>query len=246
MHIPKTGGITLRSYLSGLFSSSDVCFGPPKGGAWKDGDVPDGCRFYSGHFDVDFIKRRKVDSVILTVIREPTARIISMYDFWRSIRVEWADEHLSSAPLNAPRFARMHDFDGFLATQNQLVRDAISNSSARQLLGEEYEGLSHDEAKAATAAFERLLSFDWYTTTERLSQDLPELARLLGAAEPDQLHLHRTYSPTDEEPRTAVTPTIANCGQRDQIKRLNGIDTVLYELASEELEQRTAGRRRSR
>lgn len=232
MHVPKTGGISLALFFRGLFEAESICPPPRRGGVWNY--TPEEVRQYrmfAGHFDVDFIESVDPQGITLTILRDPVSRTISLYDFWRSISPEWADEFLGDAPINAPRFARSHSFSAFLRTDNTLVQHAISNAATRQLLGKRYDVLASKPVKAAQAAFTRLHKFDWFGTTENLTVGLSQLAQRLGVSPPDKPHVNRTYSPEAGEPRGEVIRTIPSTTDLQYCAALNQIDLRLYRLS---------------
>jgi hypothetical protein len=206
-------------------------------------------RLFTGHFDVDFIDLVDPSGFKLTLLRDPLSRIVSMYDFWRSIDLGWANYSLTNARFNAPRFARTHTFGAFVRTNNPFVIEAIQNSAARQLLGRRFGDLAADPVNAAQAAFARLQTFDWYATTTGLSAAFPALSALLGASAPDDVHVHRTYSPEPHEPRVQVMATIPSVADQLFCMKINQIDLRLYNLATSGLAfgfSTPPGRRRSR
>jgi FkbM family methyltransferase len=235
MHVPKTGGISLTRFLHGLFETGSICPQPSGGGVWRyTADDVTEYRLFAGHFDVDFIDAVDPEGLKLTILREPTSRIVSMYDFWRSLRPEQADQFLTDAPVNAPRFAQSHSFSAFLRTDNPFIRDAISNATARQLLGKRYNELAATPTKAVEIAFARLRAFDWYTTTENLTDFLHQLADSIDVPPRGNLHAHRTYSPEAGEPRVSVTRTTPSTADLRYCGMINQIDMKLYRLAMAE------------
>jgi hypothetical protein len=236
LHVPKTGGISLVTYLSTLFRQDEICPPPPGEGRWRSADGRwhyseadlESYRLFTGHFDVDFIDMVDPTGLKITILREPRARLVSMYDFWRSLSDAWAEEHLANARVNAVRYAKMHSFSQFVQTDNPWIYEAISNSATRQLLGDHFDALAADERGAAQVAFARLQSFDWFTVTERLTHSFHELTRKLGAEPQRILHCHRTYVPEPHEPREAVEPTVPSLDDLRQCDKINRMDRLLY------------------
>jgi hypothetical protein len=236
LHIPKTGGVSMTNYLSSLFRQDEICPLPPGDGRWRSADGRwyytksdvESYRFFHGHFDVDFIDMIDPVGLKIIILREPRARLLSLYDFWRSLSDTWAEEHLANAPVNPVRYAKMVSFSEFVHTENPWIYEAISNAATRQLLGHRFDGLAADERGAAQVAFARLQSFDWFDLTERLTHSFPELARKLGAEPPRQPHCHRTYAPGLHEPREAVEPTVPSLDDLRQCDKINRMDRLLY------------------
>jgi hypothetical protein len=240
MHVPKTGGVSLSAFLGGMFSAEDICPAPTGDGRWRHNpqDVA-GFRFFTGHFDVDFIDALDPAGFKMTILRNPRDRIVSVYDFWRSVSPEWS-ARLSDIDEDAPSYAKSVDFSTFLASDKYWVVEGISNSMARQLLGAQYVRIADNESKAARAAFDRLLTFDWFTTTESLSEDFASLASLFGAAGPDpsQTVLNKTYLSSAQENRVPVAKTTPTRAELRRIDRSNRIDAELYRMAVRHRERR--------
>jgi hypothetical protein len=206
---------------------------PADGGPWAhDPAAVAHYRLFSAHFDLDFIDTVDSNGFKLTILREPRARVVSLYDFWRSITDEWADANLEAAPFNAPRYARSVTFAEFIRSDNPPMVSSVSNSMARQLLGRRFEGLADDTLGAANAAFAALLRFDWFATTEGLSAAILELAGTLGASPPERTHRHNTYEPEASEPRIAVGRTHPTPADLKHLASINRIDAELYRLAT--------------
>ena len=233
LHVPKTGGVSLCSLLRGFSRPEEICPPPTGDGRWRHrvSDVAH-YKLFMGHFDTDFMDAVDPSGVKITILRDPRTRIISTYDFWRSISPNW-DQNLAEVDDDAPSYARSVTFSEFLNTDVDWVLDGISNSAARQLLGSSYPSFVQDEAGAIREASRRLEGFDWFTTTERLSEDLPFLARYFGVQLPagTMIHLNRTYGYEPVANRPLISRTIPTESDLAKIDRLNAIDTALYRIA---------------
>jgi len=233
MHVPKTGGISLSSLLRGAFRPHEVC--PPSigDGRWRHRATNVAhYKLFLGHFNTDFINAVDREGFKITILRHPRDRVISTYDFWRSAPNDW-NKQLTEVDEDAPSYAKRVTFSEFLKSDIPWVLDGISNSIARQLLGSDFSAYAHNQDAATREACDRLSGFDWYTTTECLSEDLPSLARLFGISEPSDtiIHLNRTYDYEPNEQRPAVVKTTPTEGELQQIDDLNTIDTALYHMA---------------
>jgi hypothetical protein len=231
LHVPKTGGISLTTYLSSFFPQDEICPTPPGDGRWRSANDRwhyskadlEPYRFFAGHFDVDFINMIDPTGLKITILREPRARLVSMYDFWRSMSDAWAEEHLANAPVNTVQYAKEHSFSQLVRTDNPWIYEAISNSATRQLLGHRFDALAADEREAAHMAFAQLQSFDWFALTEKLTRSFPDLAHKLGTKPPLHPHRHRTYAPEPHEPREAVDLTVPSPDDLRQCDKINRI-----------------------
>jgi len=241
MHMPKTGGISLAAFLRGLFKPEEICPPPGGDGRWRHRphDVSH-FRFFAGHFSIDFIDALDPAGYKITILREPRQRVVSVYDFWRSIESNWSAQ-LSDSDQDAPSFAKSVEFPAFLRTDKDWVIEGISNSMSRQLLGERYASIANNARKAAKAAFDRLQTFDWFTTTAALTEDVASLASAFGVPHPGRIVLNKTYAPYTSENRVAVARTVPSAADLREIDRSNLIDATLYRMAARYRAQRQGG-----
>lgn len=150
VHIPKTGGVALRAALAQIPGCyvGPLYFDPLHFGSRELLDaVPEpnrsavatsealadvvGCyRILIGHYST----RTLIDagcSMLATQVREPRARVLSLYRFWQSAP---ADERASWGLWGSSLIARADmPIDEFL--RSKTVWPAIENAMARQLLG---------------------------------------------------------------------------------------------------------------
>lgn len=235
MHVPKTGGITLSSILRSHHRPDEICPAPAGDGRWRHrpADVAH-YNLFIGHFDAEFIDAVDPQGFRLTILRNPRDRIVSTYDFWRSMPRDW-NQQLTEIDEDAPSYARSVTFSEFLDSEISWVIDGISNSAARQLLGSSYASHAPNEEVAIFEACSRLEKFDWFTTTDCLSKDLPSLASQLGINLPSDavIHLNGTYDYAPTANRPAITRTIPTERELARIDALNGIDTALYRVAAQ-------------
>jgi hypothetical protein len=130
LHIPKTGGSSLATAMAKKFASWEIF-------PWQHSRIdlfPSAVlmpfRFFHGHFritDRDYIPT-PVQSV--TVLREPRARILSLYNYWRSYKWE-------AIPRFEPHLASIAKSVGlrtFLTLQNPSLRPAFDNAMVQTYL----------------------------------------------------------------------------------------------------------------
>jgi len=99
MHIPKTGGTSLHDILVGNFCPEEIC--PERFNALKKYSQEELARYsyFSGHFDRESINYISADKDIITLFREPKARILSLYYFWKAHK----NSHIEKHNLEGPR-----------------------------------------------------------------------------------------------------------------------------------------------
>lgn len=127
LHVPKTGGTTLTSLIEKAVGKAAMC---PE--HFNDLPLwPAGClalyRFFAGHFDHKSIDVIPGARKVVTILREPRARIISTYLYWRAHSREFAiREKLAHVVL-----AIDEDFSSFLKRIQKHTIDAVDNMYAR-------------------------------------------------------------------------------------------------------------------
>lgn len=82
LHVPKTAGTALRSAFQNYFGKSIRTFTEFHEDKYKDIN-PQDFDFFSGHFGYETANR--LDGDIVTVLRDPIERVVSIYYFWRQL-----------------------------------------------------------------------------------------------------------------------------------------------------------------
>ena len=132
-HIPKAGGTSLHATLA---AALDQPLFPERRnglGNWPAATLAQG-RFFSGHFDsatLALIPGRAVR--VVTMLRDPAARLMSLYRYLRSIQPGAARQQKRN--MNLVRLARAHDAAAFFAHPALAAHPSIDNAQTRQLAG---------------------------------------------------------------------------------------------------------------
>jgi len=107
VHIPKAGGTTLRKAAEAVYHDRTLTVSPAP---WDDQvaevearAAPDAHDFISGHFPVDLVDRLPFRTRIISVLREPAARIVSHYHYVQRSPEHW--QHASAARMTLERYA---------------------------------------------------------------------------------------------------------------------------------------------
>jgi len=129
-HIPKTGGSSLTAALSKKFASFEIFpWHHSRLDLFNQADLMP-FRFFHGHFalfDFDYIPR---PARMLTLIREPRERILSLYHYWRSFRKD-------AVPKYEPHHsgvAKSVGLASFLSLPNPSLRITIDNALVQAYL----------------------------------------------------------------------------------------------------------------
>lgn len=243
LHLTKTGGTTLYHYLATHFEADRICPGPS-------------CQLYSfavaelahydliaGHFEFDsirFIPRNNVRT--LSLFREPCARLISLYRYFRT---EMPDRSNTSDPL--VRLAHELTAEEFFESPQVRADPAVFNnyllSFGRSLswFSEGRESLSGQEFEAALRDAERRIrSLTALGITERFDPSVRYICKVLGLTPPQSLKpvnvtdkkriAHSRFLRVDP---VAMTPRLAGA-----LEELTAYDQRLYRCAVDEFERR--------
>lgn len=126
LHLPKTAGTSLHAALARHFRPEEV-FRPEGLAAWGEALADPGrYRFWTGHMPFSLVALIPPPVFVVTLLRDPVQRILSLYTFWRR-HADPARPHL--------RVAMECDLEGFLTSAEPAVRNGTDNHMARLLHG---------------------------------------------------------------------------------------------------------------
>ena len=117
VHIPKTGGTTLHNFLASHYPNDQIC--PERHNHLTNLTIRElsAFRLFSGHFDWTSIDLFPVRSRrIVTILRDPTTRLLSMYRFLRA---------------HDPNYARARNLDLILLANVYTAEAFFMHSSVR-------------------------------------------------------------------------------------------------------------------
>ena len=219
-HIPKTGGVALGGVLSSQLSPGRVS--PPIFSGNPDAKVPDPGKWQvvRGHLGFGFADRvcDAGERLKFTVVREPVARSMSEYNYWR----HHIDANHPAFNLDYIQAAKHYRFSDFLrwrfVEQNQSVNFQtwfLSGTGAA------------DGVSPQAAAQETLARYDVVGVTD----DLPKALELMSA----RLHVRLTR-PASEllsmVNRNSSSGENAVCASdREFIEQRAAMDIALYQEA---------------
>lgn len=140
LHIPKTGGTSIRHALATLFQPDEIC--PERFRAISRFSQEDLARyrFFSGHFTMAEVNRIPGEKYVVTILRDPKERILSLYYFWR----RHTDDLIERANLRGPRVARQLSLAQFLSAETSPPRNAVKNEIACALAGGVFPGIADE------------------------------------------------------------------------------------------------------
>jgi hypothetical protein len=193
LHFEKSGGIAVMRWLSGKFHPTQInpddhrdlpphlCYRTPAFAGLDTGRFP----MIWGHYDLPTLQRFGPAHLIFTVLREPRARLLSLYQFWHSVDPARIDPDLSFSVALAHRLS----LEAFLASDDPLLVDLTDNVYTRRLSGLYATGAAADPLRTAPeAALQKAIraldTLGFVGVTERLDESLACFAGKLGLAPP--------------------------------------------------------------
>jgi uncharacterized membrane protein YkvA (DUF1232 family) len=238
MHLEKTAGMALVQTLSDHFHPLQIDTDPRRAfpahvlSALPTSAVPHIRRsaLVWGHYDIAALRRLGFgapghDRFTFTVLREPRARIVSLYRYWRAqaaLDLGW--NGMNAAVLAAQRLSLAE----FLQSDDPLLLDYIDNFYVRRLTGQ-YSSFGADalalDPQACLAEAQRTLAqFDFIGICEDMAGTLAGLASRLDFPPPK--HIHRVNASPAGAPLLAADPAVDA-----SLARLTRLDREIYVVA---------------
>lgn len=182
LHVPKCAGMSVKAQIGAQYSASDIspfAFEPNPSDVTEEylDSVSENVRGHTfdgrnsdaaitalsrypvvmGHFHLDTLLGIKPTRLVL-ILREPRARLLSHYTYWRS----WGDDEYASFGSNiSPRLTRDLSFLDFLVDPRFV--GTVDNLAARMLL-------PRDMVTAYQALDPRLITEYWSALAPRLNR----------------------------------------------------------------------------
>ena len=172
MHIPKCGGTTLHAMLAALYAAERIC--PERSDRLGDWTINEMAAFdlFSGHFDLAACKAIPGTIRLVTLLREPKSRLLSLFRFWKSHRPhpqrDGLDLMLLARDLSAEEF-----FSHPTVIRHSSIRDAIAGQLLRtrnNRLLEDKDLIIADPRAALVMAWSALQSFSCFGIMERFEE----------------------------------------------------------------------------
>lgn len=213
VHIAKSAGTWLRTMLEQEYDSDGICHFRFQGQfdrAQRDDYIDK--KLFSAHIGHEFAST--LDAQLVTVLRNPFDRIVSLYHYWREVD-------------NAPALVREMAFDQFLDWHFEMIGQDIDNAQTWQIafghtaaVRRSHAHLSKDEVLAK--ARENLASYSAVGVFERL----PEFAQRLQ----DEFGF-KSFALDEQINQTRKREKLASLTmtQRSKIYARNDMDVALYE-----------------
>lgn len=243
LHIEKTAGSSLTNLLTGLFHPFQIDPDPWRAAAPhvipSFTDRPHASiRSYPlifGHYDLPSLQQLDPDRLVVTMLREPVARILSIYYYWRSVHPDFIAKTTGE---NTIRIAHRMTLLEFLHHQDPLLLNYIDNLYVRRLTAL-YASADHDPLaetpddalRKARASLERLA---FVGVTEQMAASIRGLGARLGfnpPAEPPTTNMTKSNHLSSARAFRSVTHEVLTAAHHERLDHLTRLDRVLYAAA---------------
>lgn len=233
LHIPKCGGTSLSGVLKQNFAAGEVCphvnntlgkIANKQLASW---------RYFSGHYSKASVDAVPGPKQLVTVLREPKARVLSLYYFWKAHK----EDYIEGRNLGGPRLARQMDLLSFLMSEELAVTRSVRNTMTRTLIASlqvtNAAGfVGRDPGFSVDTAMVNLARYNFVAFTDTLDEDVAQLTRQLDLTPADKAPRSNTFesfstrSAMEPVERETITPQIEQA-----LNRATSLDRELYERA---------------
>jgi hypothetical protein len=194
LHIPKCGGTTLHHLLTAWWSPEAVHRERFNGLYYYSAANLASKQVFSGHYDFYSIQLVPGRPRLISFLREPKQRLVSLYNFHRAHRPDAARQN------RMVQWAQEQDIDAYFANETVRSHAAIDNTFARYLSDvpqvphrwiEQTAPLAPPVEVMAEQALANLQRFDFIGFLDRYDASIARLAALLGKPGPGEVPKHQ-------------------------------------------------------
>lgn len=197
LHIPKCGGTTLHNMLVNWYGSQKMHPERHNGLYFYSARDLASKTLFSGHYDYYATQLIPGSPRLITFLRDPRSRLISLYNFHRSHRTEVIERF----NLTLAKWATENDIDAYFADERVRAHPAINNSIARHLSNQPQLGRASGDVTASDVPIETLRDqaianlerFDFVGLMEDYDASIIRLTTLLGRKLPQQISRARDF-----------------------------------------------------
>lgn len=202
LHLPKCGGTTLHDMIVDWFNAGN--FHPERHNNLYTYPAHNlaSWQVFSGHFDYYSTMLVPGHKWRMTMLREPRARLVSLYNFHRSHR----EDVVQSNNLTLARWAQEHDINTYFSRPEVRRHVAINNSMVRFMsscsqLGPMTANVGLCDTPVEVLrdqAIENLKSFAFIGIMENYAASVKALAHMLGQTPPETIGQARKFDTLSE------------------------------------------------
>ena len=238
LHIPKTAGTTVLDVMRLWYEPKAVC---PSVFENDLRSLPDrtSYRLYSGHFGFEAIQELIPGTRIFSFIRNPRARIASLYRYWRAHPWDWVNTQ-DPRHTQHVRYAKTHSFLDTIRSQAPFILGTMDNSYIRHFVPRNlYRGdntLAVSEERAYEIAITNAQQLFFIGIVENFSESMCLLAQLMGQQPIDHLPNRNNAGDGYSRPDRGSVKLVADDAELDQgpevnaeLERLTALDQRFYD-----------------
>jgi hypothetical protein len=227
LHVPKAGGTALGGVLANRFAADD-CVDTYEARRPTDTQV-NAARFMTGHVSMSALERFERPPFSITVLREPIARALSTYSFFRELEVPETDRPGLERHDAMVRLARRYSLDQLIESGPDLAEHYLGNWQAR-VLGAKRLDRTDERLEDALAGLRRC---DFIGLAERQDESVDWLTHRLGWAA-------LTPLPRAMVTRTSLREDEVSPAALEALRDLTAVDRELYSQAVRLYEDRVS------
>lgn len=234
LHIPKCGGTTLHNMLCHWFHSENVHPERFNGLYGYTAASLASSTVFSGHYDHYATSLIPGPKKMISFLRDPMDRLVSLYNFHRA----HSPEVIQRNNLQLPRWANEHDIDAYFAHDTIRSHPAINNSIVRYFSDVPQVAFSKpaDQSTAPTLddmldqAMHNIEKFAFIGFMDQYAADMDRLAQTLECDPPEKL---RKAQVLDELMQTnpdmrKITKQKPSAASLNDMEDLVAYDRLLY------------------
>ena len=231
LHIPKTGGTSLHQILLKNFAGPEFC--PERFNRLESWTLDDLAkfRFFSGHFDRRGVARIPQQKKIVTLLREPKSRILSLYHFWKSHK----EGVIRRANLNGPRIAKNLPLIDFLRYRGDSIPLSTDNVLTRTLLGRLSVGKNGEFACPKNEVLHQVVDYletmAAFGIMDEFDESVRHIVLSLGFPVPDQIPHARDSRKLDDPTLETIEREAITAEIEAELERLTEMDQQVYQHA---------------
>lgn len=197
LHIPKCGGTTLHNMLVDWYGQENMHQERHNGLYYYSARDLATKTLFSGHYDYYATQLVPGSPRLITFLRDPRSRLISLYHFHRSHREELIERY----NLTLARWANENNIDDYFANEQVRAHPAINNSITRHLSNQPQLGRASGDIEAGgipvevlrDQAIANLANFDFVGMMEDYDTSITRLTTLLGKPAPEEIGRARNF-----------------------------------------------------
>jgi hypothetical protein len=175
IYIPKAAGVTVDSFLRKHYPRERQFWFTLK--SWKTYQDSDDIRYVHGHFDFERAHSFRRDRAIVTFLRDPIARTLSEYYYWKS----FTDEFIAKENLREARLVRPMRVRNFLSSSEPSLRLKSNNFLTKTLAGfKKLNRVGEVDEQVYQRALANLETVDFVGIVERMDASMKAMLEVLG------------------------------------------------------------------